>query len=37
VVAITGGRLDFGTSEQSFSFEFDGMRNTRVLIKSIGE
>lgn len=37
VVAITNGRLDFGTWEQIFYFEFDGKRNKRVLIKIIGE
>lgn len=37
VIAITGGRLDFGTWEQIFYFEFDGKRNKRVLIKIIGE
>jgi len=37
VVAITGGRLDFGTWEQIFYGEFDGMRDKRVLIKIIGE
>ena len=37
VCAITGGRLDFGTWEQIFYFEFDGMRDKRVLIKIIGE
>lgn len=37
VVAITGGRLDFGTWEQIFYFEFDGKRDKRVLIKIIGE
>lgn len=37
VVAITKGRLDFGTWEQIFYFEFDGKRNKRVLIKIIGE
>jgi secondary thiamine-phosphate synthase enzyme len=37
VVAITGGRLDFGTWEQIFYYEFDGMRDKRVLIKIIGE
>lgn len=36
VCAITGGRLDFGTWEQIFYFEFDGMRDKRVLIKIIG-
>ena len=37
VVAITGGRLDFGTWEQIFYFEFDGRRDKRALIKIIGE
>ena len=37
VVAITEGRLDFGTWEQIFYYEFDGRRDKRVLIKLIGE
>lgn len=37
VVAITGGKLDFGTWEQIFYFEFDGKRDKRVLVKVIGE
>ncbi len=37
VIAVTGGKLDFGTWEQIFYFEFDGMREKRVLIKIIGE
>ena len=37
VVAVTDGRLDFGTWEQIFYFEFDGKRDKRVLIKVIGE
>jgi len=37
VVAITGGRLDFGPWEQIFYGEFDGKRTKRVLIKIIGE
>jgi secondary thiamine-phosphate synthase enzyme len=37
VVAITGGRLDFGPWEQIFYGEFDGRRKKRVLIKIIGE
>lgn len=36
VVAITGGRLDFGPWEQIFYGEFDGRRPKRVLIKIIG-
>ncbi|MBN2486957.1 MAG: YjbQ family protein [Bacteroidales bacterium] len=37
VVAITGGKLDFGPWEQIFYGEFDGKRNKRVLVKIIGE
>ena len=37
VVAITDGRLDFGTWEQIFYGEYDGKRTKRVLIKIIGE
>ena len=37
VVAITGGKLDFGPWEQIFYGEFDGHRPKRVLIKVIGE
>lgn len=37
VVAVTQGRLDFGTWEQIFYGEFDGGRPKRVLIKIIGE
>lgn len=37
VVAVTSGRLDFGTWEQIFYGEFDGKRKKRVLIKIIGE
>ncbi len=36
VVAVTDGQLDFGTWEQIFYGEFDGMRDKRVLIKIIG-
>jgi secondary thiamine-phosphate synthase enzyme len=36
VVAVTDGRLDFGTWEQIFYGEFDGMRDKRVLVKIIG-
>jgi secondary thiamine-phosphate synthase enzyme len=36
VVAITDGKLDFGTWEQIFYGEFDGKRDKRVLIKIIG-
>lgn len=37
VCAITDGKLDFGTWEQIFYYEFDGKRTKRVLIKIIGE
>jgi secondary thiamine-phosphate synthase enzyme len=37
VIAITGGRLDFGPWEQIFYGEFDGRRKKRVLVKIIGE
>jgi secondary thiamine-phosphate synthase enzyme len=37
VVAITGGKLDFGPWEQIFYGEFDGRRPKRVLVKVIGE
>jgi len=35
--AVTGSKLDFGTWEQIFYGEFDGLRRKRVLIKIIGE
>ena len=37
VVAISGGKLDFGPWEQIFYGEFDGRRRKRVLVKIIGE
>jgi secondary thiamine-phosphate synthase enzyme len=37
VVAVTNGRLDFGTWEQIFYGEFDGRRRKRVLVKIFGE
>jgi len=37
VVAITGGKLDFGPWEQIFYGEFDGRRPKRILIKIVGE
>jgi quinol monooxygenase YgiN len=33
VVAVTGGKLDFGTWEQIFYGEFDGRRCKRVLVE----
>jgi secondary thiamine-phosphate synthase enzyme len=37
VIAITDGRLDFGTWERIFYGEFDGRRAKRVLVKIVGE
>ena len=37
VVAVTTGKMDFGTWEQIFYGEFDGKRTKRVMIKIIGE
>ena len=37
VCAITDGQLDFGTWEQIFYYELDGMRRKHALIKIIGE
>ena len=37
VVAITKGKLDFGTWERIFYGEWDGRRAKRILVKIIGE
>lgn len=37
VVAITGGKLDFGPWEAIFYYELDGKRKKRALVKIIGE
>src|SRR3990172_2248254 len=37
VVAVTGGKLDFGPWERIFYGEVDGGRRKRVLVKVIGE
>lgn len=37
VVAVTNGKLDFGTWEQIFYYELDGKRKKHALIKIIGE
>lgn len=37
IIAVTNGKLDFGTWEQIFYAEFDGRRRKRVLVKIIGE
>jgi thiamine phosphate synthase YjbQ (UPF0047 family) len=34
VLAVTNGRLDFGTWERIFYVEFHGRRRKRVLVKS---
>ena len=36
-ISYSRSRLDFGTWEQIFYYEFDGMRDKRVLVKIIGE
>ena len=36
IVAVSGGKLDFGPWEQIFYGEFDGRRTKRVLVKIIG-
>jgi len=36
-VAVTKGRLDFGTWEQIYYAEFDGLREKRILVKVLGE
>ncbi len=37
VIAVTGGKLDFGPWEAVFYGEFDGKRRKRILVKIIGE
>lgn len=37
VVAITNGKLHLGPWEHIFYYEFDGMRDKRLLVKIIGE
>ena len=37
VVAVTNGKLDFGTWDRVFYGEFDGGRKKRVLVKIIGQ
>ncbi|MBU2100669.1 secondary thiamine-phosphate synthase enzyme YjbQ [Candidatus Micrarchaeota archaeon] len=37
VIAVTKGKLDFGTWEQIYYAEFDGQRQKRVLVKVLGE
>jgi secondary thiamine-phosphate synthase enzyme len=37
VIAVTNGKLDFGSWEPVFYGEFDGRRPKRVLVKVLGE
>jgi secondary thiamine-phosphate synthase enzyme len=37
MVPITKGKLDLGTWQQIFYFEFDGRRPKRVILKAMGE
>lgn len=37
VIAVTGGKLDFGPWERIFYYELDGRRRKRALVKIIGE
>lgn len=37
IVPVTNGRLDFGTWQQIYYAEFDGMRKKRVIVKVMGE
>ena len=37
VFTLTGGKLHLGPWEHIFSYEFDGRRRKRVLVKIIGE
>jgi secondary thiamine-phosphate synthase enzyme len=36
IVPVTKGRFDFGTWQQIFYAEFDGLRDKRVLVKVVG-
>jgi secondary thiamine-phosphate synthase enzyme len=37
IVPVTKGKLDLGTWQQVFYYEFDGQRQKRVLLKAMGE
>lgn len=37
IIPVTNGRLDFGTWQQVYYAEFDGMRKKRVIVKVMGE
>ena len=36
IVPVTDGKLDLGTWQQIFYFEFDGRRKKRVILKALG-
>ncbi|HET7753047.1 MAG TPA: secondary thiamine-phosphate synthase enzyme YjbQ [Anaeromyxobacteraceae bacterium] len=36
IVPVTNGKLDLGTWQQIFYFEFDGRRKKRVILKALG-
>lgn len=37
ILPVTNGKLDFGTWQQVYYAEFDGMRKKRVIVKVMGE
>ena len=37
IIPVTNGKLDFGTWQQVYYAEFDGMRRKRVIVKVMGE
>lgn len=37
ILPVTNGKLDFGTWQQVYYAEFDGMRRKRVIVKVMGE
>lgn len=37
VIPVTNGKLDFGTWQQVYYAEFDGMRKKRIIVKVMGE
>jgi len=37
IVPVTNGKLDFGTWQQIYYAEFDGMRRKRLIVKVMGE
>ena len=37
IIPVTNGRLDFGTWQQVYYAEFDGMRKKRIIVKVMGE